>query len=287
MYYINEDIFLNETALSFYLLGVFMSDGCISKDEKIISLASKDKSWIDDIRDIISPDRPIYERKRDGYTVCNILSMSNQSIAKWMISYGCTYKKSLNIEIKKEIPIKYFPDLIRGLIDGDGSIVFNDAIRRIGDREYRYKNIIISLVSASKKFLEQLQKQLLNCDQVAYIYENHSKAHYINNIWVNDSTIYCLRFSTANSDNLVKWIYYKDDLLCLDRKLIKANQIICHYNNKTNKANNSKRGRKPSINWPCDTDLISLTKTLGMQQTAIKVGCSYRSLHRKIKSIKI
>lgn len=52
------EILTNEDDISFYLLGAYMTDGCIAmRDSKPISatLVSSDFEWIEKIKNIISP----------------------------------------------------------------------------------------------------------------------------------------------------------------------------------------------------------------------------------------
>ncbi len=45
----NENIFTDENEISYYLLGVFLTDGCMKKTS--VSLFSKDKDWLISIKD--------------------------------------------------------------------------------------------------------------------------------------------------------------------------------------------------------------------------------------------
>src|SRR5258708_23878790 len=115
----NTEIFLNENAISYYLLGAYMTDGnvCTTPRYKNFSISSNDGDWMNIIKDLISPTRSL--RKREKHF---ILKCFDLKIIDWLISYGCLPNKSLTLEIKKEIPKLYIRDFIRGIVDGDGSI---------------------------------------------------------------------------------------------------------------------------------------------------------------------
>ena len=61
-YYSNIEVFTNENALSFYLLGAYMTDGCVTTQTDLnmtCRFEVKDKDWVTSIRDLVSPFKPI------------------------------------------------------------------------------------------------------------------------------------------------------------------------------------------------------------------------------------
>lgn len=63
-YHYNVDAFYNEDDVSFYLLGAFMTDGCVWRCSNGTSLAtglvSGDKDWLEAIRDLICKEAIIF-----------------------------------------------------------------------------------------------------------------------------------------------------------------------------------------------------------------------------------
>jgi len=112
-----SEIFLKEDGISFYLLGVIMSDGCVSKTSNNIQIKSKDIKWISEIGKAIKNKSNIFLYKN-----CGVLSFNSYRIKEWLMSYGCVPAKSLCLKINKEIPQKYLPFFLNGIIDGDGWI---------------------------------------------------------------------------------------------------------------------------------------------------------------------
>lgn len=116
----NLQTFYNEDNISYYLLGAFMSDGCVYKrknrpNSKIVTLTSKDKDWLELINNIICPDKPILKHGKNCY---RLMYMSSD-LGTWLESKGCSSAKSLTLQFPN-IPSKYLSDFIRGCWDGDG-----------------------------------------------------------------------------------------------------------------------------------------------------------------------
>lgn len=157
---VTEEIFLTNkfSDLKYYLLGAYMSDGCITG--KYFSISSKDLDWLELIRDIISPFRVIPKQKNSN-NYC--LSIHHKKIVEWFKQNNCVPKKSLILEFPN-IPKKYLRDFFRGFHDGDGSV-------SVGFKTYRrYPYLNSTLYSASRTFLIQAQKILNNLGFNAKLY---------------------------------------------------------------------------------------------------------------------
>ncbi len=151
VYIYNENLFTNPTAIAYYLLGVFISDGNTDKNLRSLHLISKDKAWIKSIAKIFCNEKPVHKRtneNRDYYE----LSIHSKFITEWFINHECVPAKSLTVKMPT-IPNEYFPDFVRGIFDGDGSI---SMIKNKG-KTFKLQAYI---VSASKGFAEALSHKL-------------------------------------------------------------------------------------------------------------------------------
>lgn len=109
----------------YYLLGAFITDGCITVNGRrnktysswISSIISQDADWVELIRNVICPQLPFKNYGNGGY----VLQITNKTTGEWFIKHGCVPRKSLIVEYPV-VPEQYFPDFLRGCIDGDGSI---------------------------------------------------------------------------------------------------------------------------------------------------------------------
>lgn len=152
-YSYNKNIFVNEEIL-YYLLGVFMTDGCCLPKNKSIELTSIDYDWIKSINDIICHDKPIMIVRNKYYRV----SYNFRELYDWLISKGCVPRKSLILKFP-DVPDQYLIDFIRGCWDGDGHI----SIHSYETEKYSHRmNRCVSIGSGSHFFLEEMNKRLSN-----------------------------------------------------------------------------------------------------------------------------
>lgn len=191
-----------------YILGFITADGCIynnSRGQDYISLAITDFDIIKYIRDEISPGRTISirKKKKDSHKTQYILRISSNQLCSDLAKYYVTPRKTGNEKLP-EIPEKYFGDYLRGLFDGDGSIVFR---RREEKRCYTAK---VSICSASHSFLLDINSKLNN----------------IGNIYI-DSSWYVLSIQSKNSiSNIYDIMYSNKDSFRLTRKYNKFMEMV-------------------------------------------------------------
>lgn len=215
---VNYDTFLAENDISYYLLGAYMTDGCISptsKNSYQVSITSVDNDWMEKIRDVIVPTKPVGKEVNNAYR----FYFGDKIMAEWLISYGCTPKKSKTIRLIKDIPSEYHPDFIRGLVDGDGSICVFDYKKIKNNKEYWYKNTTTYICGISKEFLEDIKKLIpedINCNIINVGPGNgiiRGRAVHGN------YDIYRLMFNGKAAVRLLKWLYYDNHKISLPRKV--------------------------------------------------------------------
>jgi len=221
-YQVHREAFLREDAVSFYLLGAYMTDGCIYGSQTLIS--SKDDDWLMQIRDHISPDKPIHKDK--GRNLYNF-RFNDTTSSNWLISYGCTPRKSLTLSLTKEIPSEYIRDFVRGMIDGDGSVCFFDYHNRGYDRT----RVSVYLCSASEAIIDQV-KEMIPSEFRVHKYTKMNKPDKIymirDHVVKNPAPQYILQSYNSNAQQLLQWLYYPGHVLSLPRKYEKAQQAIAH-----------------------------------------------------------
>lgn len=224
-YNYNYEVFTKENELSYYLLGVFLTDGCMKKDK--VSLSSSDEDWILSIRDLICPNKPL-EKERSN---CWRLNISDFRIRKWLLDNNCTPKKSLTLQFPN-VPEKYLPDFLRGCVDGDGTIAHKQYIRKNNGRKFYSTHWAITC--ASKDFTNTVSAILNKKNINSYILKvipGERKNSIINGREILHKNIYYnITGGHKQAYNFLKWIYYPNHCLSLERKKILANSIIAHYN---------------------------------------------------------
>lgn len=222
----NLQTFYNEDALTYYLLGAFMTDGCVhaSKNRpnrKVVTLSSKDVDWLEIINDHICPEKPPINKGLN----CKELMYCSTAIGDWLISKGCIPKKSLILEFP-QVPEQYLKDFIRGCWDGDGSISFS----RKGKSGLFQRQA--NLTSGSKKFCESLSLYLNRLNINCSVRQHNAGLRKIEGRILQPSFSWRVVVSGGNSVyNLCRYLY-DDAVLAMPRKNTIAKIIIEEWERK-------------------------------------------------------
>lgn len=223
----NISAFTNNDSVSYYLLGAYITDGCVFANGTgsfAAEIKSKDKDWILLIRDIVSTNMMPKKIKNSS---CYRLRIINKQIASWLINNNCVPRKSLIVRLP-QIPDMYFSDFIRGCMDGDGSI--GQYYRRNGTSSKQYKQAACYIVSASKSFIVELDKQCKKHGLQGRINVRRIKGKTMSII--NGKKIiakhdqYLLRFTGQNCKSFLQFCYYEHNPISMPRKQ-KIAEAIC------------------------------------------------------------
>lgn len=121
-----EDYFNTiDSQLKAYFLGLIITDGCIySKNGRTpsvsLTLQKNDAYLIDRFIKEIHSNKVV---TADGRGCCEVAINSSKMVSD-LHKYGVQERKSLQAIFPSNLPIDYYPSLLRGIIDGDGSISF-------------------------------------------------------------------------------------------------------------------------------------------------------------------
>lgn len=227
---LNENAFKNIDNESAYLLGFIGSDGCLYKypendgrqDILSITIHKQDIKILELFKNKLKTDKPITER--DDYVSLQISSnIISEDIRKLNVSYNKTYGNTI-----ADIPTDFMPALIRGYIDGDGSIYYSNDKLTISIAGY--KNNMIKI----KHFLET------NNIFTNFIVDHRKYQHDENNPFGQLITI-----NKTQTYSLLKLIYTNCGNYYMDRKkeiadsyiniienseYIRDKQIVLYYN---------------------------------------------------------
>ena len=217
-YNYNKNCFYNEDALSYYLLGAFMTDGCIqpngtNKTSWQISLSSKDEDWLHNIKSFICPELKI----SNGNQV-KVIRICSKDIGNWFIQKGCVPNKSAILTFPT-IPEQYIYDFLRGCFDGDGSLTLYKIKGSPATRSY--------IVTISDSFAKSLHNTLLKLNIKNSLNQVIKKPTLIGNRTVHQKHIqYRINLGSKSTIKLLKLMYYPNHLLSLPRKYELAKKII-------------------------------------------------------------
>lgn len=146
-----------------YWLGIMYSDGCVCRRANgsySISLEMIDKEHIEKFRDalgaknhkILTTIRTNFDNAKPSYSI----HIYDNKMATDLINLGCVPKKSFYLSSLPNISQALIYDFLRGFIDGDGCICYNNS-----SNTYAFK-----LVGASPLFLKEVMK-ILGIDRLS------------------------------------------------------------------------------------------------------------------------
>ena len=202
-----------------YIIGLLVTDGCLSKDGRHIIMRSSEKSLLKTFKKCLKIKNKIGKTKK-GKIVSYRIQFGNTQFYNWLLKIGLTPAKTYTIN-KIKIPELYFKDFLRGHLDGDGNILFyKDHYNFYKGRNYNNQRVFVRFISASKKHLNWLRQEIIKLVGVkgAFIM-NRPKS-------MNRVFMYEIKFAKKESIKLLKWIYYKKDIPCLKRKRNIAERAI-------------------------------------------------------------
>lgn len=104
-----------------YFVGLITTDGNLSSDGRHIDITSKDKVFLEKLKTTLSLENKVCVKHNGNGKECHRIQFSNRNFYDFLLSIGLTPNKSLTLgELK--VPMKWFHDFFRGVIDGDGCI---------------------------------------------------------------------------------------------------------------------------------------------------------------------
>ena len=148
------------------------------------------------------------------------VQISDVTLYKWLTTVGLSPNKTLTIG-KLNINDDYFPDFLRGHIDGDGSIIYyKDSYNSHLNPKYVYDRLFVYVISASEKHVLWIRKTIKRLKGLSGSIQKRLPSK------LGTNPMYVLKFSTKEAKILLNWIYYKSDLPCLERKFIIAKPFL-------------------------------------------------------------
>jgi len=198
-----------------YVVGLITTDGCLSNDKRHIILTSTDKQQLQTFQKCLHITNKISLNPPGSYSknTCYRIQFSNVKFYNWLLGIGLKANKTFNLSGLK-IPDRYFPDFLRGHIDGDGSIIhYIDKHNTYKDKRYTYNRLYVSIRSCSAlhiKWIRQNIRKLLNINGSLSEWKDKRKNR--------KNALWTLRFCKKDSLALLKYLYHSPSIPCLLRK---------------------------------------------------------------------
>lgn len=146
---INDNFFSAWSPEMAYVLGLIITDGCISRTG-VISLSMNDKELLEKVKRAMGSEHNITLSKHQKGLY--YFHFAREKLTKDLEAFGVFPRKSLTVKFPAVLP-EYLGDFIRGVFDGDGSVFFDKRRPKFPLRS--------KFVSGSRDFIEGLEKGLV------------------------------------------------------------------------------------------------------------------------------
>jgi len=207
---LNDDFFDIWSPDMAYVLGFWFADGYMRHEKSYrILFSSNDVDILLKIRQSLSSDHPLYRGKnRNNYQ----LVIFSKKLYLKLLSLGGKRCKSKTMDFPT-VPTKCLADFIRGYFDGDGSVFYTTYIHTKTKRPRT--ELRSNFTSGSPEYLEGLQDILANT--LGFIKKKICS--------YNNGTSWKLGYGTYDTINLLKFMYYPNHPISLERKAVFVEKI--------------------------------------------------------------
>lgn len=192
-----------------YAIGLFTTDGNLSKDGRHLDFTSNDIQLVKTFRKCMSLINVRIGTKTNGFTNKRYfrIQFSNVKLYKYLLKIGLTPNKSKTIKELK-IPDKYFFDFLRGHFDGDGCFY------SYWDKRWKSSFMFYTVFnSGSRAHIEWLRKEIKRLLGI----KGHLNQDGERKGWQ-------LKYAKKESRKLLRKLYYSSKVPLLKRKYLKIKQ---------------------------------------------------------------
>jgi intein-encoded DNA endonuclease-like protein len=159
--HVNQNFFKKWTSEMAYVLGFFVADGTMIKNNRgahFIEFYITDKDILMRMREVLNSNHKVSVRNRKkGWKLGYRLQIGSKEIFNDLTNLGFTQNKSKKL-LFPNIPVKYLSHFVRGYFDGDGCIYFKK--HKAKDRINPRWVFSSRFTSGSKDFLQTLHSEL-------------------------------------------------------------------------------------------------------------------------------
>ena len=193
-----------------YAVGLIATDGCLLEKGRSIAFVSQDQQLVETLLHCLGrPPKHRVELTRLGRPLYRF-QIRDATLYRWLVNAGLTPRKSLTLGAI-DAPRESLAHVVRGLLDGDGSIIDKvwraDTSRR---SDYFYEWLRVHFVSASRAHIDWLHESL--------------RGRLGLRGWVGTVSrpgrrpVHRLAFGKHDSIALLGWLYADRESPCLIRK---------------------------------------------------------------------
>lgn len=147
-YDINENFFSSWSPEMAYVLGLIATDGCITRTGRI-SLSMNEEGLLEKVKRVMGSEHNITPSKHQKGLY--YFHFAREKLVEDLSRLGILPRKSLNIKFP-DVPADYITHFIRGIFDGDGSVMLS--------KQRKVLLLITKFYSGSWDFIVRLESSL-------------------------------------------------------------------------------------------------------------------------------
>ena len=206
-----------------YAVGLLTTDGNLSKDGRHINMRSSDIQLLKTFKKCLNLTTKIALSKNDGWATkpSYRVQFSGVQFYRWLLKIGLFPAKTYTIG-SLNIPDEYFPDFLRGHLDGDGSVwSYEDRWNTFKNPKYVYIRLWSRFYSARKAHIQWIRENIIRLLGIrGHVWERPPKRP------DQTTSMWEVKFAKKESIKLLSWIYYAPNVPCLKRKRKVADKFI-------------------------------------------------------------
>jgi hypothetical protein len=187
-----------------YAVGLIATDGNLSPSGRHVSVSSGEREVLETFLRCIMRSAHIGTNRSGFGSITLRVQLGDVGLYRWLQSIGLTPRKSHTIGAI-ECPTEFFPHLLRGLLDGDGSIVNANYDGTGKARGRKYRVLKVRFISASEAHVRWLRQRI--------------RAEFgLSGSVRRETRVFRLTYTKRASVQLLHRMYPEPDVPCLQRK---------------------------------------------------------------------
>jgi hypothetical protein len=187
-----------------YAVGLIATDGNLSPSGRHVSVSSSEREVLETFLRCIARSAHIGTNRSGFGSLTLRVQLGDVGLYRWPQTIGLTPRKSHTIGAI-DCPQAVFPHLLRGLLDGDGSIIDGTYEGTGKARGHRYRVLKVRFISASRAHILWLRRRI-------------SAEFGLSGSIRYENRVFRLTYSKRASVHLLHQIYPESGVPCLRRK---------------------------------------------------------------------
>jgi hypothetical protein len=180
------------------------TDGNLSPSGRHVSVSSAERDVLETFLRCVDRRAKIGNVKGGFGTHGLRVQIGDVGLYRWLQSIGLTPRKSLTLGAI-DVPDNFLGDLLRGLLDGDGSVIDSTYAGTGKAKGRRYRTLLVRFNSASRAHAEWVRERIW------------TRYELVGGLWCEDG-MYQLTYAKGASLRLLPLLYTDTHVPCIQRK---------------------------------------------------------------------